>query len=95
MKWGNGWSGIMSLSNQFSLNSDFKLAGTLIEPYLWGASFAGGISRLTALMCAINILQDQAFFGMHSTDSPVVINSSFKNWCFAFKKHGGRDDDTC
>ena len=57
VKWGNGFSGIMSLLNQSPLYSGFKFAGTPREPHLWGASFTSGMSRILALRRSICILQ--------------------------------------
>ena len=50
VKWGNGYSGIMSLLNQSPLHSGFKFAGTPIEPHLWGASFTSGILLLLFML---------------------------------------------
>lgn len=55
VEWGNGCSGIMSLLDQSTLHSGFKLAGT--PPHLWGASFTSGMSRILGLMRSICILQ--------------------------------------
>ena len=55
VKWGNGFSGIMSLLDQSPLHTGFKLAGT--PPHLWGASFTSGMSRILGLRLTICILQ--------------------------------------
>ena len=78
VKWGNVCSGIMSLLNQSPLHSGFKFAGTPIEPHLWGASFATGMSRILALRRSICILQYQALFGMHRDSNSVFLEGIFQ-----------------